>query len=849
MHCEECEGIARMVCYECGGEYGTLLCMDCSKMLHALRKRKSHAVKEIDEQPEDDPLSNEGYKEYCVELSKEIDDSVGIIFHQPGNAVFVSGFSAKQDEIQLGDVVIQVQSLDVVGKPLDTVLEAIRDAPSPVSLHFLHQKGTLPDELLRTHALRFQSEAEIEYQREIISLEKQENGSYCLSLNEFNCKSMIMDDSDERIPVYSCLGNTTAGKSFIIRSLMAKSEVSPFCFEQEKMCSTTANANMFTSENIMSDQRVNIIDFEGENGLSPFMDMVRKTKDLLNITSGENKLRHLAVKQYFPKIAYLLSDVIVLVGDTSLVNKDYFTRCCEFAEKANKGVSETMCRPSLLIIHNKCSLASVFDVEATTREFMEAHIYNEYEIVISNVNEVYCIEPSKDILRDTCPTHENPTLYCSLYSIMGPDSISRGSGLGKTKLCHGDLIVSINNEPMGDKSAEEVNAILSACENPPKLRMRPLRSSFAMGNGFLDYFSEISCIRLPRGDIRQNIRGKWYNGDEILQSQLVKVREKLSEMTKKQSQMRRDISVGERGWFFLLKAIVHNVSNNRPVSFGSLLHSLLSSGDQDVDRIRAIFLRIYDRKVHKTFLWFQQCVRFTVNVFARMIAINMSQQADSSILTRETVTAHARKSLSHLLVCLERYLPCGAVYPRYPEYICGQQKMFHNGHRTCERVPVAGNMINRVLNQSLVLRHEVWPGSFECSAMPLDFLVIEHWEKPFFDIVFNVLDTTTSFAGLADTPGAKKNAEFFHSSVENDATMMDLRFKVFGDASMAQLPCLRCFRGCRASMQGPSGLDTPTKLKMRVLQWHSKFELMYLSPQHLALCASCRPFVPEELMD
>ena len=124
--------------------------------------------------------------------------------------------------------------------------------------------------------MKFKSDAELEHQREIVCLQKTQSGSYSLRVNEVNCEKMTTDESDTKVPVLSFLGNTTAGKSFIIKALMGMHEASPFCFDEDRMCSTTANANMFSSTNIIKNNtRVNIIDFEGENGLSPFMDMVR----------------------------------------------------------------------------------------------------------------------------------------------------------------------------------------------------------------------------------------------------------------------------------------------------------------------------------------------------------------------------------------------------------------------------------------------------------------------------------------------------------------------------------------------------------------------------------------------
>ncbi|ETV68178.1 hypothetical protein H257_15903 [Aphanomyces astaci] len=53
---------------------------------------------------------------------------------------------------------------------------------------------------------------------------------------------------------------------------------------------------------------------------------IRRTEHLFHSTKDETKQRNVEVEKYFAKIAYLLSDVIVLVGDTIVVYKEYFLR-------------------------------------------------------------------------------------------------------------------------------------------------------------------------------------------------------------------------------------------------------------------------------------------------------------------------------------------------------------------------------------------------------------------------------------------------------------------------------------------------------------------------------------------
>ena len=77
-------------------------------------------------------------EEFDVQLNK-IGKTLGIRIHQPGDAIFVAGFEhgdkTGQDlPIQIGDVLIQINNVDIIGKQLDDVLQLIGETPSPLRI-------------------------------------------------------------------------------------------------------------------------------------------------------------------------------------------------------------------------------------------------------------------------------------------------------------------------------------------------------------------------------------------------------------------------------------------------------------------------------------------------------------------------------------------------------------------------------------------------------------------------------------------------------------------------------------------------------------------------------------------
>ncbi|KDO32069.1 hypothetical protein SPRG_03287 [Saprolegnia parasitica CBS 223.65] len=600
--CGECDDQpATLACAEChepedsssSSSSETKLCQGCSLLLHSLKKRRYHHVRPLDDAETTSAAPEpahwhptaydiQDFEELEVLLPKLPDGSLDIDIGQV-DGVFVVQRIAREKEISalaVGDVIVRLQGRPVHNVVFAQLLHLLHREPQSVKLLLVRGQDTpraLLHAWLKLNVARDQ--AAQERSKEIISLQQTASGHYQLQPNDVNLDLMFEDAavSDAKVPVISFLGNTTAGKSFLIRALMGDHEIRPFCFDEDKMCSTTANANMYSSTCVVPHERANVIDFEGENGLTPFMNMVLRTKHLFHSSKAETKQRHMAVQKYFPKIAYLLSDVIVLVGDTSLVNKDYFTRCRDFAIKANVGISETMCRPSMLIVHNKCSLTANFSVEATTAEFMQAHIYDEYDVVLAEKG------PLGLDLHLVSDADNNADVASSFPAVkaLTTDGVASKSG----KIHVHDLLVAVGGVSTELLSLDKVQALLETASRPVTVTFRSADLLNSEAKGFLEYFADVKCVRVPRGDIRQNIRGKWYNGDEILDQQLVAIHQILSDMSAKQKAMRTDISVGERGWFFLLRSIVTQVANEQPVSFATLLNDLLSTGDRDVDRI------------------------------------------------------------------------------------------------------------------------------------------------------------------------------------------------------------------------------------------------------------------------
>lgn len=138
------------------------------------------------------------------------------------------------------------------------------------------------------------------------------------------------------VMVVSLVGDTSVGKSTTISSLMSQDESKPYVPKSSTQDnSTTYNVNLYPSASLGDGIAVNFLDFEGECGSSTpamsgagavaggggnaaYAGFRQHTARLLgmNLTAGmESPLqRSEAVREFFPKLAYCISDVVMLVG-------------------------------------------------------------------------------------------------------------------------------------------------------------------------------------------------------------------------------------------------------------------------------------------------------------------------------------------------------------------------------------------------------------------------------------------------------------------------------------------------------------------------------------------------------
>ena len=201
---------------------------------------------------------------------------------------------------------------------------------------------------------------------------------------------------EDDVFIISVLGNTTAGKSFISKHFFHPNEKKPTTVDSANLRgSTTGNINCFES-NKMTEvmKRTLVLDFEGEKGTSnPLMLYARKLKEKMTFwTPREMSKRLEAVSDYFPKLAYILSNVVILIGREEIVSTDYIMRCCDFARRANLGVDQVVYRPVLILIQNQSALDKEFDAEKVRNEFFEIHRQAEnLEFFRGCFSQIYCI--------------------------------------------------------------------------------------------------------------------------------------------------------------------------------------------------------------------------------------------------------------------------------------------------------------------------------------------------------------------------------------------------------------------------------------------------------------------------
>merc|ERR1719421_1063502 len=141
--------------------------------------------------------------------------------------------------------------------------------------------------------------------------------------------------------------------------------------------------------------KVQILDFGGENGGGVVQQMrqgVGHVAAFFNRPTDAND-RRILVNRYFPRMAFLLGDIVCLVGTEDFTNHRYFKRCQEFALYALRLVSDVK-NPYLLLLQNKVSPKEYRTGRKRdlTADFLEAHAESGAEELFHQFAGVSCLK-------------------------------------------------------------------------------------------------------------------------------------------------------------------------------------------------------------------------------------------------------------------------------------------------------------------------------------------------------------------------------------------------------------------------------------------------------------------------
>jgi len=215
--------------------------------------------------------------------------------------------------------------------------------------------------------------------------------------NERNWHRLFGQASGDVVPTIALLGDTRSGKSFIINRMLLPDESGPLEAGDGTLGSTTCDVHLYSTmafESVMH-SKLQFLDFEGENGSGITRQVVQQIGHmaaLFNRPTDAND-RRILVQKYFPKMAFLLSDIVVLIGMEDLTNHRYFRRCQEFAACALQSVSDLK-NPYLLLVQNKVSTK---DYRASrsidlTQQFLDVHKESGSDVLRNQFAGIACLK-------------------------------------------------------------------------------------------------------------------------------------------------------------------------------------------------------------------------------------------------------------------------------------------------------------------------------------------------------------------------------------------------------------------------------------------------------------------------
>eukprot|EP01125_Pyxidicula_operculata_P010873 TRINITY_DN356_c4_g1_i1.p1 TRINITY_DN356_c4_g1~~TRINITY_DN356_c4_g1_i1.p1 ORF type:complete len:1793 (-),score=294.68 TRINITY_DN356_c4_g1_i1:47-4723(-) len=198
--------------------------------------------------------------------------------------------------------------------------------------------------------------------------------------------------------VVTFVGATHVGKSTMIRNLISHGKKAPAVAARGNYYPTTGNVHIYDTDvgylnKSYPSNEVNLIDIEGSNSpsipkyvLNTFTSQLKK---LLNDPSLLER-RKKAVNQHLPRFAYVISDVIVYIGEGNWGNTEYRDNVVSFANAAVENVASAI-RPCIIIVHNKCNLHETMDVDIMTKKFLQLHEPEDNPVLTRLYDSVKCI--------------------------------------------------------------------------------------------------------------------------------------------------------------------------------------------------------------------------------------------------------------------------------------------------------------------------------------------------------------------------------------------------------------------------------------------------------------------------
>ncbi|KAL6068409.1 hypothetical protein QOT17_008220 [Balamuthia mandrillaris] len=214
----------------------------------------------------------------------------------------------------------------------------------------------------------------------------------------------LLDHSTHTVnsPVVYFTGSTHAGKSTLLNELLrtkplqtatsaassspSSSNRNSYDMSYARVAAakdfraTTAGINFYQIVNPWTGVGcLRLIDMEGDSGPKTLPKDLKAGRGYKPSWSEEerrqfSKGRRRVVKHNLPRLAYFTGNLIVHISNDSFADSDYIKKVKQFASLASSDVEVGGLKPSLILVHNKCSLREIYsNCEECTKQFFDQH--------------------------------------------------------------------------------------------------------------------------------------------------------------------------------------------------------------------------------------------------------------------------------------------------------------------------------------------------------------------------------------------------------------------------------------------------------------------------------------------